>query len=75
MLHYLDNLDSKMESMRAHFEREAASEGPWTGYNSSLSRPLLNSAKFLQKKQPVASSPEAPSLETTDAQPVEIKEP
>src|SRR4030088_1535746 len=52
MLHYLDNLDSKMESMRAHFEREAASEGPWTGYNSSLSRPLLNSAKFLEKKPP-----------------------
>lgn len=75
MLHYLDNLDSKMESMRAHFEREAASDGPWTGYNSSLSRPLLNSAKFLEKKKPVvASSPEAPA-EATEAQPVEIKEP
>src|ERR1700681_4189058 len=56
MLHYLDNLDSKMESMRAHFEREAASEGPWTGYNSSLSRPLLNSAKFLEKKKPAAAA-------------------
>jgi hypothetical protein len=56
MLHYLDNLDSKMESMRAHFEREAASEGPWTGYNSSLSRPLLNSEKFLEKKQAPADS-------------------
>jgi len=56
MLHYLDNLDSKMESMRAHFEREAGLEGPWTGYNSSLSRPLLNSAKFLEKKQPAASA-------------------
>jgi len=79
MLHYLDNLDSKMESMRAHFEREAASESPWTGYNSSLSRPLLNSAKFLQKKQPVvaaaesnagsgasASSPDAPALPGLD---------
>lgn len=74
MLHYLDNLDSKMESMRAHFEREAASDGPWTGYNSSLSRPLLNSAKFLEKKKPVvAASPEAPPLETaSDAPPVEI---
>src|SRR5271154_5948300 len=74
MLHYLDNLDSKMESMRAHFEREAASEGPWTGYNSSLSRPLLNSTKFLEKKRPVvtaadsnpgATSPEAPTSEST----------
>jgi 3'-5' exoribonuclease len=61
MLHYLDNLDSKMESMRAQFEREAASEGPWTGYNSSLSRPLLNSAKFLEKKQPAVAPPDSPA--------------
>jgi|HubBroStandDraft_6_1064221.scaffolds.fasta_scaffold15115_4 3'-5' exoribonuclease len=59
MLHYLDNLDSKMESMRAHFERETASEGPWTGFNSSLSRPLLNSAKFLEKKRPVVATAES----------------
>src|ERR1700677_5173795 len=89
MLHYLDNLDSKMESMRAHFEREAASDGPWTGYNSSLSRPLLNSAKFLQKKQPAvaatdagtaaADAPTSPVSETpvaeatSEAQPIEVK--
>ena len=72
MLHYLDDLDSKMESMRAHFEREAASDGPWTGYNSSLSRPLLNSAKFLEKKKPVvASSPEAPAQESPTAEATE----
>ena len=47
MLHYLDDLDSKMEAMRAHFEREASLDGVWTGYNSSLGRPLLNSRKFL----------------------------
>jgi hypothetical protein len=36
----------------------------------------LNSAKFLEKKKPVVTPPEAPSLEaTSDAQPVEIKEP
>jgi 3'-5' exoribonuclease len=58
MLHYLDNLDSKMEAVRAHFEREAGSDGPWTGYNSSLARPLLNSEKFLAKK-PVVAEPDA----------------
>jgi len=47
MLHYLDDLDSKMESMRAHFERESALENAWTSYNGSLGRPLLNTAKFL----------------------------
>ena len=50
MLHYLDDLDSKMESMRAHFARESESENPWTGYNASLARPLLNTAKFLDEK-------------------------
>jgi len=50
MLHYMDDLDSKMESMRAHFEREAELDNPWTSYNSSLGRPLLNTAKFLEKK-------------------------
>lgn len=48
MLHYLDDLDSKMEAMRAQFEREAETESPWTGYNTSLARPLLNTQKFLK---------------------------
>jgi 3'-5' exoribonuclease len=56
MLHYLDDLDSKMEAMRAHFEREAGLDGPWTGYNASLGRPLLNSTKFLEKKETAAAS-------------------
>ncbi len=62
MLHYLDDLDSKMESMRAHFEREAQSEGPWTGYNPSLGRPLLNSTKFLSKASASAASTEATAV-------------
>jgi 3'-5' exoribonuclease len=55
VLHYLDDLDSKMESMRAHFAREVCSEGVWTGYNPSLARPLLNTAKFLEKKHVAAA--------------------
>jgi 3'-5' exoribonuclease len=54
MLHYLDDLDSKMEAMRAMFEREVASESPWTSYNASLGRPLLNTEKFLSPKKVVA---------------------
>ncbi|HYM05149.1 MAG TPA: HD domain-containing protein [Terriglobales bacterium] len=50
MLHYLDDLDSKMEAMRAQFERGGESEGAWTGYNPSLGRPVLNTAKFLATK-------------------------
>jgi 3'-5' exoribonuclease len=52
MLHYLDDLDSKMEAMRAHFERESTLDGPWTSYNASLGRPLLNTEKFLAPKKP-----------------------
>ncbi len=51
MLHYLDDLDSKLEAMRAQFERDAIMDGPWTSYNASLGRPLLNSAKFLQQPE------------------------
>jgi 3'-5' exoribonuclease len=47
LLHYMDDLDSKMESMRAQFEREASQETAWAGYNPSLARPLLNTQKFL----------------------------
>src|ERR1700704_6230562 len=62
MLHYLDDLDSKMESMRAHFEREIGSEAAWAGYNTSLGRPLLNTSKFLAPKK--SSHPDhASSLE------------
>lgn len=47
MLHYLDDLDSKIESMRSQFAREPDSD--WTTYNPSLQRPLLNSKRFLEK--------------------------
>src|SRR5271163_2550742 len=75
MLHYLDDLDSKMEAMRAHFEREAAYEGPWTSYNASLGRPLLDSRKFMQGEKPApentvaedsGSQPDAPAAPVLD---------
>jgi len=71
LLHYMDDLDSKMEAMRAQLEREAEFESPWTSYNASLGRPLLNSAKFLSPKP--ASPPETstPVTETEhDADPI-----
>ena len=51
MLHYLDDLDSKLESMRASFERDAGLDNAWTSYNASLGRPLLNIAKFTEEKE------------------------
>src|ERR1700683_3112073 len=68
LLHYMDDLDSKMEAMRAHFEREADLENPWTSYNASLGRPLLNSAKFLAPKAAAPAEP-ASAAETEAAEP------
>jgi 3'-5' exoribonuclease len=64
MLHYLDDLDSKMEAMRAQFERNADLENPWAGYNASLARPLLDAHKMLKPRTPEASkAEEAPMAE------------
>src|SRR5256712_65501 len=70
MLHYLDDLDSKMEAMRAHFEREVDLDGPWTSYNPSLGRPLLNRAKFLEKKSAPAVISAAVAASASASSPV-----
>jgi 3'-5' exoribonuclease len=63
MLHYLDDLDSKMEAMRAQFERDSTLESAWTTYNPSLGRPLLNTEKFLAPKKAADPSPAEPASE------------
>lgn len=69
MLHYLDDLDSKMEAMRAQFERDSTLESAWTTYNPSLGRPLLNTEKFLAPKKAADPSPaEAASEPEPEAQ-------
>ena len=72
VLHYLDDLDSKMEAMRAHFERESSLDGPWTSYNASLGRPLLNTEKFLAPKNPPRA--EDPAGETPTAEDESLEE-
>src|SRR5256885_8380305 len=74
MLHYLDDLDSKMEAMRAQFERDATLESAWTSYNPSLARPLLNTEKFLAAKKSTPAEADTaepapePSLEQNAAE-------
>jgi 3'-5' exoribonuclease len=50
LLHHLDNLDSKMESMRSLVAKDRYVEGCWTGYNASLERSLLKKAKYLEEE-------------------------
>ena len=60
LLHHLDNLDSKMECMRALAEKDRHIEGCWTGYSTSLERSVLKKAKFLEEIAVAAESPANP---------------
>jgi len=79
MLHYLDDLDSKMESMRAQLERESQGGDEWAGYNASLARPLLDSSKILARSAgqvtgTAATSADVPSAEPNGASTVAAKD-
>jgi 3'-5' exoribonuclease len=47
LLHLLDNMDSKMESMRALIEHDRLIDGNWTLYSSSLERTALKKDRYL----------------------------
>ncbi|MBK5292177.1 MAG: HD domain-containing protein [Acidobacteriia bacterium] len=59
LLHHLDNLDSKMETMRVAVEKDRLVTGCWTGYVPSLERNLLKKDKFLQEPLPEMKPPPA----------------
>jgi 3'-5' exoribonuclease len=44
VVHYLDDLDSKLESMRAQYEADGQRPGDWTTRNRALGRELLKGA-------------------------------
>jgi 3'-5' exoribonuclease len=77
LLHHLDNLDSKMECMRAAVEKDRQYEGCWTTYNSSLDRSVLKKSKFLEDAVlPVAPGDSTPiSLPVTEPRPPAIPQP
>ncbi len=54
LLHYLDDLDAKMHTMRSEFERHEAQggqPGEMTDWVRSMDRQLLNTATFLKPKE------------------------
>ena len=57
LLHYLDDMDSKMECMRATAEKEALAEGLFTAYSHSLERVVLRKDRYLA----IAAEPAAPA--------------
>jgi len=59
MLHFIDDVDSKMAGMRATLEAASAnpSAGNWTDRNPSLRRALLRASKYLGEDEPKAPAP------------------
>lgn len=49
LLHYLDDMDSKMEHMRALIERDPQAEGYFSAYSAALGRIALRKNRFLKK--------------------------
>lgn len=65
LLHYLDDLDSKMECMRALIENDRQVEGCFTSFNPALSRAALKKDRFLNGK----TEAPPPGAAKTDAPP------
>ena len=70
LLHYLDDLDSKLQNMDSILKRDQALAGEWTRYLPSLGRPLLDTQKFLSRSEPIASESGSTSsdVEPTDGE-------
>jgi 3'-5' exoribonuclease len=50
LLHYLDDMDSKMECMRALIDRDPQAEGYFSAYSPALSRVALRKTRYLESK-------------------------
>ena len=67
LLHYLDDMDSKMECMRALIEKDPLADGLFTGYSSSLERVALRKGRFLDAASKAAPTyTEAPQSSFAD---------
>jgi 3'-5' exoribonuclease len=66
LLHFVDDLDAKMECMRALVDRDRQVEGCWTPYSQSLERVVLKKTKYLaegvrEEPQPPTAAPDPSS--------------
>src|ERR1700749_2012132 len=48
LLHYLDDMDSKMECMRALIDKDPQAEGYFSGYSATLGRVALRKTRYLE---------------------------
>ncbi len=73
LLHYLDDLDAKMECMRALIENDRQAESDWTGYSSSLERVVLKKLKYLAegREEEIEPSPARAARPGSDSAPAQ----
>ena len=72
LLHYLDDLDSKMECMRALIDNDRQLEGCFTSFHQVLSRSALKKDRFLRGK---SETPHAQAAVQPDASAAPIAPP
>lgn len=63
LLHYLEDLDAKMDCMRRVIEQDSKVEGHWTGYSAPLERVLLKKNEYTSG--PAAAEAAAPAEPAT----------
>lgn len=76
LLHHLDNLDSKMECMRAMVDKDKLQEGHWTTFSQSLDRAVLKKLRYLNgEPAAVIETPATPVQPHTAAAPASASAP
>jgi 3'-5' exoribonuclease len=65
MLHFLDDLDSKMECMRFLAEHDRQVEGCFTTYSNALERSVLKKDRYLAGEAVMPPAPVAPGPDAT----------
>jgi len=61
LLHYLDDMDSKMECMRSLIAQDRQMEGEWTPFSQPLGRSVLKKLRYLEgSPKPPADVPAPP---------------
>jgi 3'-5' exoribonuclease len=79
LLHHLDNIDSKMETMKNALKREAQIEGEFTGWVAPLERTILRKDRYLAPSggqavpqpgpEPAAATEQEPSAQNIPTAP------
>jgi 3'-5' exoribonuclease len=69
LLHYLDNLDSKLDAIRRGAEKDRQIEGAWSSHVPGLDRYVLKKDRYLNGGDPTSAPPPSPPAPPVQSQP------